>query len=53
MSPSCSPALAARRAPGHDAMSRPRFGGRELGESELREMNVALGATRRMLKARP
>jgi len=36
-----------------DLYLRARFGGRELGESELREMNVALGATRRLLKARP
>jgi len=35
-----------------DLYLRARFGGRELGESELREMNAALGATRRMLKAR-
>jgi transglutaminase-like putative cysteine protease len=35
-----------------DLYLRARFGGTELGESELREMNVALGATRRMLKAR-
>ncbi len=31
---------------------RARYGGRELGDSELREMRVALGATRRTLRAR-
>jgi len=31
---------------------RARYGGRELGESELREMSAALGAARRTLRAR-
>jgi hypothetical protein len=31
---------------------RARYGGRELGESEMREMGAALGAARRTLRMR-
>jgi hypothetical protein len=35
-----------------DLYLRARYGGEELGESEIREMREALGATRRLLAGR-